>query len=60
LDYEYYWDGNNENGSKVAPGIYLYRVKMDKETRQARWHHQIETIIEGRSTRGRNLLIFLS
>lgn len=27
--YEYDWDGKNESGHTVAPGIYLYRVKAD-------------------------------
>lgn len=27
--YEYDWDGKNESGDSVAPGIYFYRVKAD-------------------------------
>ncbi|MCX5782540.1 MAG: M6 family metalloprotease domain-containing protein [Elusimicrobia bacterium] len=30
--YEYDWDGKNEDGKNVAPGIYLYRIKADNET----------------------------
>jgi hypothetical protein len=30
--YEYDWDGKNDNGENVAPGVYFYRIKADSET----------------------------
>ena len=29
--YEYDWDGKNESGENVAPGIYFFRLKADSE-----------------------------
>ncbi|MFH1283550.1 MAG: M6 family metalloprotease domain-containing protein [bacterium] len=31
--YEYFWNGKNDNGDDVAPGLYLYRVSIDDETK---------------------------
>jgi hypothetical protein len=31
--YECDWNGNNDNGENVAPGLYLYRFKADNSTR---------------------------
>lgn len=31
--YEYDWDGKNQDGDSVAPGVYLYRVKTDTEVK---------------------------
>jgi M6 family metalloprotease-like protein len=31
--YEYDWNGKNESGEDVAPGVYLYRLKADDETK---------------------------
>ena len=30
--YQYDWDGKNDNGEDVAPGVYFYRIKADSET----------------------------
>ena len=30
--YEYDWDGKNDSGENVAPGIYFYRIKADSDT----------------------------
>jgi flagellar hook assembly protein FlgD len=31
VEYEYTWNGRNENGEKVASGIYLYWFKADNK-----------------------------
>jgi len=30
------WDGRDENGERVPPGIYLYRIFVDSDTRESR------------------------
>jgi uncharacterized membrane protein len=30
--YTYYWDGKNEKGNKVSPGVYVYVFKFEGET----------------------------
>jgi len=33
-EYERFWDGTDKQNQLVAPGIYIYRIKVDVQTEE--------------------------
>ena len=36
-NYVWMWDGKDDNGSMVTPGIYVYRIRVDADTGKETW-----------------------